>query len=63
MKLTDKQKADLKRHVDSAGGSMTFKRQHRMLMMQRMMKGMSVKKAHSDIEKNYKISKAGFTRK
>jgi hypothetical protein len=49
-KMTDKQKADLKKHMDGYKGD--DKKAHRMRMMVRMLKGMSVKKAHADIGKS-----------
>jgi len=54
VKMTDKQKADLKKHMDKLkedGMSGSELKSHRMKMMARMRKGMSVKKAHSDIMK------------
>jgi len=55
VKMTDKQKADLKKHMDKAikgGMSVSEAKSHRMKMMGRMRKGMSVKKAHADIMKS-----------
>lgn len=51
-KLSDKQKADLKKHMDKVGKDMSAseKKSHRMKMMSRMRKGMSVKQAHKDIK-------------
>ena len=54
VKMTDKQKADLKKHMDKLkedGMSGSELKSHRMKMMARMRKGMSVKKAHYDIMK------------
>jgi|DEB0MinimDraft_10_1074344.scaffolds.fasta_scaffold283544_1 uncharacterized Zn-binding protein involved in type VI secretion len=55
IRMTDKQKLDLKRHMDKlkkdGGMSLTEQRSHRMKMMSRMRKGDSVKKAHKDIMK------------
>ena len=50
-KLTDKQKSDLKKHMDKHKDDMSASeaKSHRMKMMVRMRKGMSIKKAHSDI--------------
>lgn len=52
-KLTDKQKADLKKHMDKmakGGMSKAEMKSHRMKLMSRMRnKGMSVGKAHKDI--------------
>ena len=54
-KMTDKQKADLKRHMekhkDLQDMTPTQLKSHRMKMMSRMRKGMSVGKAHRDIMK------------
>tara|TARA_Y100000004_G_scaffold191767_1_gene251149 strand:+ start:372 stop:569 length:198 start_codon:yes stop_codon:yes gene_type:complete len=50
-KLTDKQKADLKKHMDKLDLSPTEKKSHRLKMMAQMRKGKSVKKAHSEIMK------------
>jgi len=53
-KLTDKQKADLKKHMekhkDLKDMTPTQLKSHRMKMMIRMRKGMSVQKAHKDIK-------------
>lgn len=54
VKMTDKQKTDLKKHMDKAikgGMSASEAKSHRMKMMSRMRKGMSVGKAHKDISK------------
>ena len=53
-KLTDKQKADLKKHMDKHKDKMTTSeaRKHRMAMMVRMRKGMTINKAMKDIMKN-----------
>jgi len=53
-KMSDKQKADLKRHMEKmqkGGMSASEMKSHRMKMMVRMRKGMSVNKAHKDISK------------
>ena len=53
-KMTDKQKADLKKHMEKmkkGGMSASEMKSHRMKMMSRMRKGMSVKKSHADIMK------------
>ena len=50
-KLTDKQKADLKKHMDKLDMSASEKKSHRMKMMAQMRKGHSVKKAHNAITK------------
>ncbi len=49
-KLSDKQKADLKKHMDKLDMSVSEKRSHRMKMMAQMRKGHSVKKAHNAIK-------------
>jgi hypothetical protein len=53
LKMTDKQKSDLNKHMEKVGKNMTAseKKSHRMKMMGRMRKGMSVAKAHKDISK------------
>ena len=53
VKMTDKQKADLSKHMEKVGKDMTAseKKSHRMKMMGRMRKGQSVGKAHRDISK------------
>ena len=52
-KLTDKQKMDLKKHMDKVGKNMTIteRRSHRMKMLSRVSKGMSISAAHKDINK------------
>jgi hypothetical protein len=55
VKMTDTQKAQLKKHMDKHkkdGMSASEMKSHRMKMMVRMRKGMSVTKAHNDIKKN-----------
>jgi len=49
VKMTDKQKADLNKHMAKSGLTGSEAKSHRMKMMGRMRKGMSVKKAHADI--------------
>ena len=52
-KMTDKQKADLTKHMvkqKKAGMTLTEQRSHRMKMMARMRKRMTLKKAHADIK-------------
>lgn len=51
--MTDKQKKDLTKHMEKVGKNMSAseKKSHRMKMMSRMRKGMSVSKAHNDIKK------------
>jgi hypothetical protein len=51
-KMTDKQKADLKKHMEKSGLTGSEARKHRMMMMSRMRKGMSIAKAHKDITGN-----------
>ena len=54
VKMTDKQKSDLNKHMEKhkkAGMSASEMKSHRMKMMSRMRKGMSVNKAHKDIMK------------
>jgi len=54
VKMTDKQKKDLQKHMDKMkkdGMSASEMKSHRMKMMGRMRKGMSVAKAHKDITK------------
>jgi len=53
-KMSDKQKADLTKHMEKVGKDMSAseKKSHRMKMMSRMRKGMSVTKAHNDIKKS-----------
>ena len=57
-KMTDKQKADLKRHMEKHKDLQDLTpsqlKSHRMKMMTRMRKGMSVTKAHNDIKKSMK---------
>jgi len=51
--LSDKQKQQLKSHMDKHKDKMTPSqmKSHRMKMMVRMRKGMSISKAHADIVK------------
>ena len=52
VKMTDKQKSDLNKHMakmEKGGMSKSEMKSHRMKMMGRMRKGMSVAKAHKDI--------------
>ena len=53
-KLSDKQKSDLNKHMEKHKNDMTASeaKSHRMKMMSRMRKGMSIKKAHDDIMKS-----------
>ncbi len=53
-KMTDEQKAKLTKHMakhKKAGMSATEMKSHRMKMMVRMRKGMTVAKAHNDLKK------------
>ena len=49
MKLTDKQKADLRKHMEGHGGTVKEKASHRRHLIRRMATGMSLKKAKSDL--------------
>ena len=51
VKMTDKQKADLTKHMTKVGKNMTVseKKSHRMKMMGRMRKGETLNKAHKGI--------------
>ncbi len=53
-KMSDAQKKALTKHMDKVGKDMSAseKKSHRMKMMGRMRKGMSVAKAHNDIKKS-----------
>lgn len=54
VKMTDKQKSQLNKHMEKqkkAGMSASEMKSHRMKMMGRMRKGMSIAKAHKDISK------------
>jgi len=53
VKMSDKQKSDLNKHMEKVGKNMTVseRKSHRMKMMSRMRKGMTVGKAHNDISK------------
>ena len=48
VKMSDKQKADLTKHMTKVGANMTVseRKSHRMKMMSRMRKGETVSKAH-----------------
>ncbi len=55
VKMTDKQKADLTKHMEKqkkAGMTGSELKSHRMKMMGRMRKGMTINKAHKDIMKS-----------
>jgi len=55
VKMTDKQKGDLTKHMEKqkkAGMSGTELKSHRMKMMSRMRKGMTITKAHNDIKRS-----------
>lgn len=49
MKLTDKQKADLRKHMEGHGGTVKEKASVRMHLIRRMATGMSLKKAVSNL--------------
>jgi len=57
-KLTDKQKADLKKHMekhkDLKDMSVSQLKSHRMAMMVRMRRGLTLKKAHKELMSNKK---------
>ena len=55
-KMSDAQKKALNKHMEKVGKDMSAseKKSHRMKMMTRMRKGMSVTKAHNDIKKSSK---------
>jgi uncharacterized Zn finger protein (UPF0148 family) len=50
-KLTDKQKLDLKKHMDKVGKNMsaTERKSHRMKMMAKLRQDKSIKVAHKEI--------------
>mgnify|MGYP003645368083 CR=1 FL=1 len=53
-KMTDKQKADLSKHMvkmKAGGMTLTEQRSHRMKMMGRMRKGETLNKAHKNVMK------------
>ena len=52
VKMTDKQKADLKKHMGKSGLTGSEAKSHRMKMMSRMRKGESIAKAHKGIMKS-----------
>lgn len=52
VKMTDKQKADLKKHMEKSGLTGSEAKSHRMKMMSRMRKGESIAKAHKEIMKS-----------
>lgn len=54
-KMTDKQKADLSKHMvkmKAGGMTLTEQRSHRMKMMGRMRKGETLNKAHKNVMKD-----------
>jgi len=62
-KMTDQQKAQLNKHMEKHkkdGMSATEMKRHRMMMMVRMRKGMSVQKAHNDIKKGSSKSESSY---
>ena len=50
-KLSDKQRQDLRKHMEKTGLSGSEAKSHRMKMLSRMRRGMSVAAAHKDIGK------------
>jgi hypothetical protein len=50
-KLSDKQRQDLRKHMEKSGLSGSEAKSHRMKMMSRMRRGMSIAAAHKDIGK------------
>lgn len=54
VKMTDAQKTALNKHMKKSGLTGSEAKSHRMKMMGRMRKGMSVTKAHNDIKKTSK---------
>jgi len=55
VKMTDKQKGDLTKHMEKHkkdGMSASEMKSHRMKMMSRMRKGMTITKAHNDIKRS-----------
>lgn len=48
-KMTDKQKADLNKHMKKTGLTGSEAKSHRMKMMSKMRQGRSVAKAHKEI--------------
>jgi hypothetical protein len=56
-KMSDKQKSDLTKHMtkmEKGGMSKSEMKSHRMKMMARVRKGMTIQKAHNDIKKGSK---------
>lgn len=54
-KMTDQQKSQLKKHMakmEKGGMSKTEMKSHRMSMMSRVRKGMTIQKAHNDVKKS-----------
>lgn len=51
-KLTEKQRAELKSHMQKSGLKGTEAKSHRMKMLSRLRKGMSIKDAHREIMGN-----------
>ena len=52
VKMSDKQKAELKKHMEKSGLTGSEAKSHRMKMMSRMRKGESIAKAHKGIMKS-----------
>lgn len=53
-KMSEKQKSDLKKHMEKSGLTGSEAKSHRMAMMSRLRKGMSMKAAHADVMKSSK---------
>ena len=47
--MSEKQKADLRKHMEQTGLTGTEAKKHRMGMMARVRKGMTIKSAHADL--------------
>ena len=50
-KMTDSQKAELSKHMEKSGLKGSEAKSHRMKMMSRLRRGMSIKDAHRDVMK------------
>tara|TARA_R110001599_G_scaffold312366_1_gene519937 strand:- start:207 stop:506 length:300 start_codon:yes stop_codon:yes gene_type:complete len=48
-KMSEKQKADLRKHMEKTGLTGTEAKKHRMGMMVRVRRGMTIKSAHADL--------------
>ena len=51
-KLTEKQREDLRSHMEKSGLTGAAAKRHRMQMMSRLRKGMTMKAAHADVMKS-----------